>query len=136
MATFTLEPVSFDAPSATRHGMKVGFRAPANSSSSGRSNNSNNRSPIHPATALQFSFRNECNEVFVERLTPRDIAEDEEDEGLYLVRLPASQIPRFKPHAHAHSQTDFDVFMHAWRGEKLLGSWVVGTIPWTAMAAN
>lgn len=114
--------------------MRIGFRAPYS-----------DRSPIHPATALQLSIRNQSMEIFMDRLVPRDIDEaepggvdgdgdDDNNSGrLCVVRTPLADIPRVK---YNPTHVEFDVVMHAWRGEKYLGSWVVGTIPWEVLGVE
>ncbi len=119
MATYNIEPVSFVGPTARERSLKISFRAP--NTVEGNSN------PIHPATALQLSFRNDDNEVFIDRLTPRDISVDDD---LCWLHIDNDTVPQFKHRPAAPAQEDFDVVLHAWRGEKLLGSWVVGRIPW------
>jgi hypothetical protein len=109
-SSFALEPVSFTPKSDA---MRLSFRLPSASSSPPSAR-------ISPATALQFSFANGGFEAFAERLTARDVSVDD---GLCHVQLPGSEIPKFTSPA---GQTSVSV--HAWKGEKWLGKWEVGTL--------
>lgn len=60
------------------------------------------------------------HEVFTDRLTPRDVSVND---GLCHVQLPSSDIPKF---ANPADQTM--VTVHAWKGQKWLGKWEVGTL--------
>ncbi len=117
--TYDLQPVSFTRPSSGRPSLTITFRLP-----SGTGTN-----PIHPATGLQLSFANKDHEPFLERLTPRDVetlgeGEEAAEAGtLCTVTVAAAQMPRFPD-----GDADTEVRLHAWRGERWLGTWAVGTV--------
>lgn len=86
--------------------------------------------PLYPATRLQLSYNFEgSGEVFIpDAITYRDLVKsgDEAEPNLYEVRAPADQVPRAKVNDGAPSEAE--VYVYAWRGEKLLGKWTVGRI--------
>jgi len=113
MAPYTIDDIAFNPPTATRHFMGIAFRVP--------SSESVGTNPIHPATGLQLSFRAaDDTEMFLERMAPREVAADES--GACSVRVAEGDIPRFS----RPDRTEVDVILHAWKGEKHLGSWEVG----------
>lgn len=89
--------------------------------------------PLYPATKLQLSFSHQgTGEVFPPRVvTSQDLIKADEPEGegeqhLYTVQVPPNEVPRAKV---SHEQTtDADVSVYAWKGEKLLGKFLVGRI--------
>ncbi|KAK0390838.1 hypothetical protein NLU13_0341 [Sarocladium strictum] len=85
--------------------------------------------PIAPATYLQlsFDFGHECL-VFPEEgmFTPRDIVpaprgQDAGGEEAFMVRMNRTGVPK-------SGDANPEVKMYAWKGEKMLGSWVVGRL--------
>ncbi len=129
-SSYDLQPVSFEAPTDTRPFMRVSFRLP----STPRNNSA--ASAIYPATGLQLSFANNGHEPFMGRLTARDVEILEGDDAtsssgsageprLCSFRIPSGEIPRF---AFEGAGPETEVRLHAWRGEKWLGTWPVGKL--------
>ena len=116
MASYHVEPVSISPPTASKRFLDVAFRLPS----------SGGRDPIFPATGLQVSVCDNDNdmEVFLERATSRDVVVYGADATLRSLRIPESEVPRMY-HSSAASLT---VKLHAWRGEKWLGTWELGTL--------
>lgn len=84
--------------------------------------------PLYPATHLQLSYNFEgSGEVFLpDVITSRDLLKSisEAEPNLYEVQTPADKVPRAKVNEGAPSAAE--VYVYAWRGEKLLGKWTVG----------
>ncbi len=137
MPSYNLEPVSFKAPTDAAPFLTASFRLPSTDNGTTAP-----RSSIHPATGLQLSFVNNDHEVFLERLTARDVETTTSTSSgtssgggggggpaagarLCSLRVPAREIPRLRFRAPA---AETDVRLHAWKGEKWLGSWSVGTL--------
>ncbi len=114
MASYTIEPVSLTGPTASRPVLAITFRVPS----------PRERDALHPATGLQVSFTDGVVDMFVERLTARDVEVVDADDGLCRVVIGQQDLPRARTEAGA----DFDVRLHAWKGEKWLGSWDAGKI--------
>ena len=116
MASYHLEPVSMSAPTAEKRFLDVAFRLPSGGA----------RDSIYPATGLQVSVCDTARdmEVFLERATSRNVVVHGADATLRSLRIPESEVPRMY-HAAAASLT---VKLHAWRGEKWLGTWELGTL--------
>ena len=85
---------------------------------------------LYPATHLQLSYNFEgTGEVFIpDVITSRDLvkSDSEAEPNLYDVETPAHNVPRPKVNEGAPSAAE--VFVYAWRGEKLLGKWTVGRV--------
>lgn len=85
---------------------------------------------LYPATHLQLSYNFEgSGEVFIpDVITSKDLtkSESEAEPNLYEVETPAQNVPRPKVNEGAPSAAE--VFLYAWRGEKLLGKWTVGRV--------
>lgn len=88
---------------------------------------SGTKSPLSPATHLQLSYKYlGTGEVFIPNvITGNDLTPGDEP-GVWTVQAPALEIPRAKVNTGATTAAELKV--HAWKGEKLLGSWSVGTI--------
>lgn len=87
--------------------------------------------PLYPATHLQLSYKFEgSGDVFVpDVITSQDLVRSGSEDGtekLYSVQLAPKQIPR--PKVNKGATSDAEVFVYAWRREKLLGRWTVGCI--------
>lgn len=86
--------------------------------------------PLYPATHLQLSYNFEgSGEVFIPGvIASRDLVGSGGGDGpnLYEVQTPADQVPRAKVNEGAPSAAE--VYVYAWRGEKLLGKWNVGRV--------
>jgi len=67
--------------------------------------------------SLSFSFANGINEVFVDRITHREL--QVRDDGSVVATVP--DVPGFKDPAVVT-----EVKMYVWKGQKLLGKWDVG----------
>ncbi|OAA31977.1 hypothetical protein AAL_01309 [Moelleriella libera RCEF 2490] len=80
---------------------------------------------LYPATHLQLSYAFSAGtEIFAPAaITSRDIMQSG---GEYLIQSPPGDIPRAKVKTGMTSAAG--VRVHAWRGDKLLGTWVVGRI--------
>lgn len=65
------------------------------------------------------------HEVFLERLTMRDLEKIDDDER-YAITVPGESFPRFKSSAGSNAVTE--VALHAWKGERLLGKWTFGQV--------
>ncbi|EOO01615.1 hypothetical protein UCRPA7_2857 [Phaeoacremonium minimum UCRPA7] len=116
MPSYELTPQAFTAPTDAIPYMTVTFRVPQSSARRDRDD------PIFPASGLQLSLENNRREAFLEeRLTARDLGASG---GVCVARVPAGEIPQFRGPEWA-DQTVV-VKMHAWKGEKWLGSWEVG----------
>ena len=105
---------------------------------------SRGKNPIYPATYVQLSWTYAGEEMFVDNVyTARDIDEENEGENsssdiensdesggrsqrLYSLTIPQENIARkmCKP----EEGRDAQVKLYAWRGEKLLGQWELGTV--------
>ena len=84
--------------------------------------------PQYPATGLQVSLENNDQSIFLERLTSRDIITDESNPGVLSFRIPKAEVPRFNRRNRDPLNSTTAVKVHAWQGEKWLGSWDVGTL--------
>lgn len=86
--------------------------------------------PLYPATHLQLSFKFDgTGEVFIpDFVTPGDLARADREalSNLYEVELSANNVPRPKVNEGASSAAE--IFVYAWRGERLLGKWTVGRV--------
>lgn len=86
--------------------------------------------PLYPATHLQLSYNFEgSGEIFIPNfVTSKDLAKSdrEAEPSLYEVEISVHNVPRPKVNEGAPSAAE--VFVYAWRGEKLLGKWTVGRI--------
>ena len=131
MASFALEPLTFTPPTPDNtNPLKLIFRILPSSGN-------NPSDPLHPATALQFSFDNGLHEVFGERLTARDITLPSSNSpgaagvgnvgSRYEIQIPGREVPRFAETPEEQA-ADVVVRVHSWKGEKLLGRWEVGCI--------
>ncbi|KAI1843659.1 hypothetical protein JX265_008511 [Neoarthrinium moseri] len=109
--TLSLEPVSFS--SSVNNDIAFSFRV--------ASELPPREKPLDVATSLQFEFMNSEHEVFAERLTARDVVINED--GLRHVQLSGAHVPRFQ-----NSVNDTTVILHAWKGQKWLGKWELGTL--------
>lgn len=90
---------------------------------------SNTSIPQYPASGLQLSFgRPDCDqEIFVERITARDVQSSES--GLCTVSLPKDEMPKYTvPKGREDTVNDVVVKLHAWKGERHLGAWEVGRL--------
>lgn len=121
MAPFVLEPVSHLGPSASASYLQVSFRLPGSSVRHADD-------LLHPASGLQLSFENGDHEAFTERLTTRDVLVSDTDSGLYSIRVPETDIPKFQARGAGPTTAGTTIKLHAWQGEKLLGSWNVGDL--------
>lgn len=85
---------------------------------------------LYPATYLQLSYNFEgSGEVFIlDVITSKDLAklDSEAEPNLYEIETPARNVPRPKVNEGAPSAAE--VFVYAWRGERLLGKWTVGRV--------
>lgn len=93
--------------------------------------------PLYPATHLQLAYHWEgTGDTFVPRtITSEDLtAVEEEGDGqqqtsgllLFSVQVPPGEIPRAK--VNEGTTNTAEVRLYAWRGERLLGTWVVGCV--------
>lgn len=87
--------------------------------------------PLYPATHLQLTYNFEgTGEVFIpDVITSRDLVDscsEGETEKLYRAQAAPAQIPR--PKVNEGATGDAEVFLYAWRREKLLGKWSVGCV--------
>ncbi|KAG6363682.1 hypothetical protein INS49_008783 [Diaporthe citri] len=86
--------------------------------------------PLYPATHLQLSYNFEgSGKVFIpDVITSRDLVQSgsEAEPSLYEVQALADKVPRAKVNEGAPSAAE--VYVYAWRGEKLLGKWNVGRV--------
>lgn len=87
--------------------------------------------PLYPATHLQLSYKFEgTGDVFIpDVITSRDLVRSDSEDGtekFYSVQSSANQIPR--PKVNEGATSDAEVFVYAWRREKLLGKWSVGCV--------
>ena len=115
MASYDLEPVSLRGPTKTQPQLILTFRRPGPSPDQKRIAN-----PIYPATGLQISLSSPTGlEIFLDRMSVRDIQLRDNDHGLF--SLSTSPVPTF------NQEMEVAVKLHSWRGEKLLGSWDVGS---------
>ena len=92
--------------------------------------NTRPKNPLYPASHLQAVFTFEgTGTIYLPRvLTSKDLDPEEEDEtsNLYATSIPAPEIPRVKVNEGASTAATVSLF--AWKGEKLLGKWDVGTV--------
>lgn len=89
----------------------------------------NTQVPQFPASGLQLSFeRPDCDqEIFVERITARDVQASES--GLCTVSLPKDDMPKYAvPKGREDTVGDVVVKLHAWKGERHLGAWEMGRL--------
>jgi hypothetical protein len=77
---------------------------------------------LNPSTSLSFEFRNGGQEVFLDRITHRELAV--QDDGSIVATVP--NVPVFKRDEEGNERAT-EVRMYAWKGEKLLGEWDVGS---------
>lgn len=85
--------------------------------------------PQYPASGLQLSFeRRDCQqEIFVERITAREVQSSES--GLCTVSLAKEDMPKYAVRKGLEdSVCDVIVKLHAWKGERHLGAWEVGKL--------
>ncbi|KAF4629792.1 hypothetical protein G7Y89_g8352 [Cudoniella acicularis] len=71
-----------------------------------------------PATSLALSLHNGSNEIYLDRLTYRDL--EFRDDGTVVVRI--EEAPSF-----AQTEGETSVKVYVWKGEKLLGEWEAGS---------
>ena len=109
---YAFEPISLTPPRVEDGPLVIAFRLPPGKSA---------RNPIAPATALQVSI----GHVFLERQTARDVEPRENAEGEFVLRQ--GGLPKITCLEHS-GHNDVDVTVHAWKGEKWLGSWEVGRL--------
>ncbi|ROV97159.1 hypothetical protein VPNG_08816 [Cytospora leucostoma] len=112
---YTLQPETLINPHQFSPYLTVSFRRGVES-----------KTPIHPATGLEFSFEqpDDHREVFTGRLSARDVRST--DDGLCTINLPEGDIPKFA--LKGGRTDDIVVKLHAWKGERHLGVWEVGTL--------
>lgn len=118
MPKYSIYPESLMAPNKFSPFLSVSFRRGVES-----------RDPIFPASGLQLSFeRPDCDqEIFVERITARDVHSSES--GLCTVSLPKHEMPKYSvPKGREDTVGDVVVKLHAWKGERHLGAWEVGRL--------
>lgn len=86
--------------------------------------------PLYPASHLQLSYFYESSgEIFIPNvITSKDLVNvgTEAEPNLYEIQAPAEEIPRAKVNDGTTSTAEVRVY--AWKGEKLLGKWVVGQV--------
>jgi len=62
------------------------------------------------------------------RFTTRDlVVEDDDNDGGFAVMVGEGEIPRFSGRGE-EGEEEVVVSMHAWKGERVLGSWEVGRL--------
>ncbi|KAK5991003.1 hypothetical protein PT974_09278 [Cladobotryum mycophilum] len=120
MATLNLAPQTFTHPAPPTHPLRISFTVspfPA----------ANPSNPIYPATHLQVSYRVGGQEMFSDALVPRDILCDNAEDGVY--SLSPGNVPAVRVRdGQGEGGLTGEVVLHAWKGDKLLDSWVVGRI--------
>ncbi|ROV96697.1 hypothetical protein VSDG_05524 [Cytospora chrysosperma] len=118
---YTLHPESLITPSQLSPYLTVSFRRGVES-----------RDPIYPASGLQLSFEHpdDHREVFTGRLAAGDVRAA--DCGLCTVNLPAGDVPKYGTVRRGLEGSgvlrDVVVRLHAWKGDRHLGVWEVGTL--------
>ncbi|ROV93836.1 hypothetical protein VMCG_08800 [Cytospora schulzeri] len=115
---YTIQPESLITPNQLSPYLTVSFRRGVES-----------RDPIYPASGLQLSFEqpDDHREVFTGRLTARDVRST--DCGLCTVNLPKGEVPKYAVRRGLEDSVgDVVVKLHAWKGERHLGVWEVGTL--------
>jgi hypothetical protein len=113
MANYALTPQTFLPPTSTRP-LTVAFTLPS----------TNAQGTLFPATGLQVSIA----DVFLDRVTERDVeVTDGSVEGISRCTLRVPHLPRFRG-GSVSTTGQYEVKLHAWKGEKLLGSWKVGDL--------
>jgi len=117
MAPYVLEPVSFSAPRGARP-LTITFRVPGGDSGSGK--------PLAPANALQVSV----GDAFLARRPASDV--EGRPGGVFALQEPAAAVPRFRVPAAVGD--GLEVKLHAWRGERWLGTWCVGELGFEVLA--
>lgn len=83
--------------------------------------------PLHPATHLQLAYTYKgTGDIFMpDVITAKDLLTTD-DEGVFMLEVQGKDIPRAKVSSGGMSAAV--VNLYAWKGEKLLGRWQVGTI--------
>ncbi len=113
MPSFHLSSITLAPTSASSDRLRVSFRT-----------SSRGGDPLYPATGLQFAFHHGEDEVFAaDRLVSRDVAVADDGSCSVLV----DGVPMFR-HCSPDSAAQTLVRVHAWQGERHLGSWDVGRI--------
>lgn len=116
---YTIHPESLITPSQLSPYLTVSFRRGVES-----------RDPIYPASGLQLSFEHpdDRREVFTGRLAAGDVRSA--DCGLCTVNLPEGDVPKYAVRRGLEGSVlrDVVVRLHAWKGDRHLGVWEVGTL--------
>lgn len=75
-----------------------------------------NNNILNPSISISFSFHNNTQEVFLGRITHRDLAF--QDDGSVVASVP--NVPVFKRDGQGNERVT-EIKVYAWKGEKLLG---------------
>ncbi|KAH8664658.1 hypothetical protein BX600DRAFT_302369 [Xylariales sp. PMI_506] len=95
------------------------------------------KDPLYPATHLQLAYGFPgVGEIFDPSLiTSKELMaksttnDDDDDESkLYTVRVRPADIPRTRLNVEEAARHPADVHLYAWRGEKYLGKWDLGSM--------
>ena len=87
------------------------------------------KTPIHPASGLQTSFQAGESEIFSpDRLTLRDISVGADGVCTVETRVPYFKVGNYKIGESGPAPPDTTVRIHAWQGERFIGSWEAGQI--------
>lgn len=83
------------------------------------------KDPLYPATHLQLSYNfHDTGEVFIPRsITSERLIPVEGADQRFEIQIPVEEISRAKVNHGA--TTDAQVAIYAWKGEKMLGKWIV-----------
>lgn len=134
MPSFTLTPLPLSAPASTEAPVRVSFRVPASQVRPARNNKPED--PIFPATGLQLCVQHAGHEVFVERTTSREIEVVQESDESWecTFMFPGTDLPKFRPTIGVPGfDAEAELWLYAWKGERVLGKWRVGTLPGRVM---
>lgn len=100
--------------------------------------NGRDTNALYPATHLQISYSYSpmsCQIFSPKVITSNDLIRCDSDPSLYSIEIPDSEVPRIKYPAAGDSHVA-EVHVHAWKGEKNLGSWRLGQIERPALVGR
>jgi len=115
-----LSDLSISKPKQGHKTVKLHFRTSATGDMKG---------PIHPASGLQTSFKAGEGEVFSpDRLTLRDISVGADGLCTVEARVPYFNVGDYRMGEPGPAPPDTTVRIHAWHGERFIGTWEAGRI--------
>jgi hypothetical protein len=112
MPSFNLSDITIASLNDENSLVRVSFRT-----------TSRGKDPLYPATGLHFEFLSGGQEIFAaERVVSREVAVGQD--GVYSV---VTEVPRVHS-KEPDSDPEMVIKVHAWQGERHLGTWDVGSV--------